>query len=241
MNVLPVFVLFIILAGAFALAVWYLDVRRRQALQAWAVAHGLSFDEEHRAGVDANYPDFECLQRGSNRYAYNTVSGPWKDRALVGLDYHYETHSTDSKGNRQTNHHHFSAVVVESRVPLKPLVIRHEGLFDKVAGFFGFDDINFESAEFSRKFYVRSPDRKWAYDVIHPRTMELLLASPTFPIQFAPRAVMAHRDVTFKPIEFEQAADLVGGILARLPEYLQRQQLDATGAVASETRVGGSV
>ena len=38
-----------------------------------------------------------------------------------------------------------------------------------------FDDIDFESDEFSRKFYVQSSDRKFAYDVLHPRMMEFLL------------------------------------------------------------------
>lgn len=42
---------------------------------------------------------------------------------------------------------------------------------------FGFDDIDFESVEFSRKFFVKSPDKRFAYDVIHPAMMEFLLAS----------------------------------------------------------------
>ena len=42
--------------------------------------------------------------------------------------------------------------------------------------FFGHDDIDFESAEFSRNFYVKSSDRKWAFDILHARAMEFLLA-----------------------------------------------------------------
>ena len=46
----------------------------------------------------------------------------------------------------------FSTIVVESDVVLEPLFIRPERLFDKVKEFVGIDDIDFESAEFSRKF-----------------------------------------------------------------------------------------
>ena len=51
------------------------------------------------------------------------------------------------------------------------------GLFDKVAGAFGFDDIDFESSEFSKRFYVKSTEKRFAYDVLHPRMMEFLLAA----------------------------------------------------------------
>ena len=52
-----------------------------------------------------------------------------------------------------------------------------EGLFSKLAQAVGYDDIDFESAEFSRKFCVRSKDKRFAYDVCHPRLMEYLLAN----------------------------------------------------------------
>ena len=57
--------------------------------------------------------------------------------------------------------------------------------------------------------------------------MEFLLASPTFTLQFDRRYVIAYRGSTFKAYEFEQAAEVVRGLLDRLPDYLKRQQLDA--------------
>jgi hypothetical protein len=147
-------------------------------------------------------------------------------RSIAAFDYHYETHSTDSKGNRETENHSFSAVVIDSGLPLKPLLIRHEGLFDKVTAFLGMEDINFESAEFSRKFFVKSPDRKWAYDVLPARTLQLLLDSPVFKIEFVDSQVMAHRESTFSVADFDAAAVLVSGILDGFPEYLVK---DLTG------------
>ena len=57
------------------------------------------------------------------------------------------------------------------------LKIRREHLFDRVASFIGFDDIDFESSEFSDRFHVKSSDKRFAYGVIHPRMMDFLLAN----------------------------------------------------------------
>ena len=119
----------------------------------------------------------------------------------------------------------FSAAILSCPIPLRALLVRPEGFFDKIGEFFGFDDIDFESAEFSRSFYVKSPDKKWAYDIIHQRTMEFMLAAPRFSLQFAGNAVIAWRGSTFKPGDFEQAEELVRGILDRVPEYVVKQQM----------------
>jgi hypothetical protein len=233
---MPIFILFAILIVAIGLYSWYAANRREQELLAWAQGHGLSFSKQRSYGLDERYPEFDCLRRGSNRYSFNTVEGTWQERSFLGFDYHYETQSTDTKGHTQTHDHHFSAIVIGSAIPLKPLLIRPERFLDKVAEFFGLDDIDFESAEFSRKFYVKAADRKWAYDVIHPRTMEFMLGVPAFPIQFGTHEVIVYRDTTFSTAEFEQAAGLISGILDRLPSYVVRQLAEEAGSrTAAET------
>ena len=101
----------------------------------------------------------------------------------------------------------------------------------EVKAFFGFDDINFESAEFSRRFFVQAPDKRWAYDVIHPRTMEFLLAQPMSLLQFDAAAVIAWRGNTLGPAEFEQLIETARGVLDRLPPYLVQQQQTTNPAV----------
>ncbi len=214
-----ILVVVLIIFGARAAA------QRRKDLAAWAHGHGLSFDPSKDYGFEDRFSQFDCLSQGdSDRYAYNIMSGQWSGRPTLAFDYHYETHSTDSKGKRTSHSNYFSAVIIASDIPLKPLYIRREGFFDKVTQFFGFDDIDFESAEFSRKFFVKSPDKRWAYDVIHQRTMEFLLSAPEFSIRFARGHVIAWRSRTNKPADFEAAAGLICGILDRLPEYVVRQQ-----------------
>ncbi|MBN1477217.1 hypothetical protein JXA47_10725 [Candidatus Sumerlaeota bacterium] len=212
--------LFVVLAVFGILA----ERRRRQALSAWAASTGLRFRPVKDRSIDNRFPAFSCLRSGSNRYAQNLMEGDWSGRWLLAFDYHCETHSRDSKGRRQTHHHHFSCAIIGSDVPLEPLRIRPEGFFDRLTEFFGFDDIDFESAEFSRRFHVKAPDRRWAFDVLHQRTMEFLLEMPRFTIQFDRACVLVHRATRFSPDDFGVAADVASGILDRLPEYVVRQQ-----------------
>ncbi|MBU0595585.1 ABC transporter permease, partial [Candidatus Bipolaricaulota bacterium] len=111
-----------------------------------------------------------------------------------------------------------------SDVRLQPLHIRPEGIFDKVTEFFGVDDIDFESAEFSRAFHVKAAEKRWAYDVLHVRTMEFLLGMPRLSIQFDEHDVLVWRNRRFKPEQFEEAIAVAEGILDRLPPYLIEQQ-----------------
>ena len=199
--------------------------KRQAALAAWAQARGLSFDPGHDRDFRDRFPGFACFKQGEqNRYARNVMTGQWNGRQLVAFHYHYETTSTDSKGRRTTSTWYFSGALIEPRITLKPLSIRGENIFDKVAGFFGFDDIDFESAEFSRRFCVKSPDRRWAYDVLHARTIEFLLQSPRFTIDFDRNWALVWKSGRFKPQEFEQAIAVVEGVLDRLPDYLVQQQ-----------------
>jgi hypothetical protein len=108
-------------------------------------------------------------------------------------------------------------------VPLKPLFIRKEGFFDKVGEFLGFYDIDFESAEFSREFCVKSPDKRWAFDVLHQRAMEFLLASPRFALDFQRDGVLATGSGCFNPQQFDDAVRVVTGLLDMLPHSVVQE------------------
>jgi hypothetical protein len=199
--------------------------QRRQALLTLAQQHNLTFDPDADHSLIDRFPAFSSLlSQGSNQYADNRIHGQYRDHHLLAFDYHYETHSTDSKGRRTTHHHTFSAVILRANLPLKPLSIRPENFFDKITEFFGYDDIDFESAEFSRAFYVKSPDRRWAFDVLHPRAMQYLLDSPRYTLQFDHQHIIAATSRTFTPDQFLPAADHIINLLDLMPPYLVQQQ-----------------
>ena len=209
--------LVILVVGAVIGLAIYAHYQRRKLLAEYAHVYGLAFDHSKDRSLDDQYPEFSCLRRGRSRYAYNRISGERQGFRLLAFDYHYETGSGKNK-----RAHNFSAVIVESPVPLKPLHVRPENFFDKITEFVGFDDIDFESAEFSRKFYVKSPDKRWAYDVIHTRMMEYLLAAPRRSFQMAPGSLIVWGSSRFKPRQFDEVFQHIRGILDRLPRYLFR-------------------
>jgi hypothetical protein len=197
----------------------YASAKRRKELAGWALSKGLLFSPGNDSSFDSKYSNFDCLQEGDSRYAYNIMTGTLTGREFIGCDYHYATGSGKSR-----QEHSISLVIIKSPILLKPLFIRPENFLDKFAEFVGFNDIDFESAEFSKKFYVKSPDKKWAYDIIHPQMMEFLLASPMFSIQFDLLSVIVYRNTRFSPAEFEDAANLVNGIFERIPDYVVQNQ-----------------
>jgi hypothetical protein len=220
MQVLTV-LFFAALVGIIVLFAHILSLERRKKMSAYAKSKGLYFSPDKDKKIDPRYSSFKCLCRGHSRYAYNIMRGKRNGRDLTAFDYHYVTGHGKSR-----KVHNFSALIIRSPLPLKPLLLRPENIFDKVTDFFGFDDIDFESAEFSRKFYVKSPEKRWAYHVIHQRMMVYLMESPRFHIQFNPEFIIAWLGKRFSEQDYDNAFALIQGILKRLPEYVKKQQLD---------------
>src|SRR5689334_19827488 len=82
--------------------------KRLEGLQALALRLNLDFNAAEDYGLAERYGFLKQLAQGENRYARNVLSGTYQQNPVLAFDYHYETHSTDSKGNRQTHHHWFS-------------------------------------------------------------------------------------------------------------------------------------
>jgi hypothetical protein len=212
-------VVIVVVIAVFAIYQFLASCKRRQELANWALSKGLSYIAGKNSSFDSKYPGFDCLQKGHDRYASNIMGGTFAGREFLGCDYHYAIGSGKNRSD-----HYLSLVIIKSPILLEPLFIRPETFFDKLTELVGFSDIDFESAEFSKKFYVKSPNKKWAYDIIHPRMMEFLLASPEFSIQFDSLSVIVYRDTRFSPAELEDAANLAGGIFERIPDYVVQNQ-----------------
>jgi hypothetical protein len=169
------------------------------------------------------YNFLKQLAQGENRYAFNILSGTYQQNQVLAFDYHYETHSTDSKGRRTTHHHYFSFFILLLPVCFPELRITRESLFSKIAQAFGYEDIDLESAEFSRAFCVRSKDRKFAYDVCNAQMMEYLLANRDLSIEIENQALALAFDSRLAPGQIEVNLQRLVEIRSRLPDYLFTQ------------------
>jgi hypothetical protein len=198
--------------------------KRLAELTSLAQQIGWRFDPESDYDFDGQYSQFSAFCRGSRRYAYNTLTGAiqigdesWPAR--MG-DYHYQTTSSDGKRTR-THHHYFSYLLVQLPYPSLPdLRLRREGLFDKLASSFGFDDIDFESAEFSKRFHVKSSDKKFAYDVVHPAMMEFLLASNAPAVEIERSDLCLSDESIWTPAEYREQLVWTERFLKLWPTHL---------------------
>lgn len=194
--------------------------KRREALAVLAGQLGLAYQADKDYSIQDRFPFLNKLAQGSNRYAFNILSGQYQNHPVMVFDYHYETHSTDSKGRRQTHHHYFSFFLLLLPCSFPELTIVREGLGSKIAQAFGYDDIDFESAEFSRKFVVRSRDKRFAYDVCHPQMMEYLLANNDLAIEIEQQALAIGFGKCLSPEEITPNLERLIQIRLLLPEYL---------------------
>lgn len=178
MEVLVIFV-FVALAIGGAYLAWKAEQKRRAEMQALAAEFGLRYEPGDDSSHDDEYAQFEIFRRGHSRVAQNTLRGTLelfgRQCPIVVGDFRYKVTRNNGKSS-STSTYRFSYLIVHPPWPSPTLLVRPEGLFDKLKGSFGFDDIDFESVEFSRKYYVQSNDKRFAYDVLHPRMMEFLLA-----------------------------------------------------------------
>lgn len=209
-------------AVVIAAAVWGAIAarKRREALGALARRLGLRFDPQPDYHLARRFGFLDKLAQGSNRYAFNVLSGEYQQHPVWAFDYHFETHSTDSKGRRRTHHHYLSFFVLTLPRQFPEVRIVREGLLSKIAQAFGYDDIDFESAEFSRTFCVRSPDKRFAYDVCHPRMMEYLLANRDLNLEIDADALALAFDRQLAVPEIEANLDRLVAIRRLLPDYL---------------------
>jgi hypothetical protein len=185
----PGLVILLILAGA---AIVFLIVKAAQAyaererqriaaLARWGATNGFQFSPNDPWNLDARYNGVAEIGRGHDRYGYETLTRTDPVPAAL-FGYHYRTWETRTvtRNNRTYTEryeqdHWKRYLIVELGGSFPQLFLRQEGLFDRIAGFVGFDDIDFESEEFSKRYFCKSEDRQFAYAVIHPQMMEWML------------------------------------------------------------------
>ena len=218
MHPITLFVLFAIIAIALFAVSQFAAAQRRKRLAAWARSRGFEFAPYRDGDFPYRHSWFECFKKGDSRYADNVAQGRIGNHQVCAFDYHYTTGSGKSQST-----HRFSGVVVTTNLPLKPLWIRSETIFDRVAGLVGMEPIQLESAEFNKEFHVTSPDRRWAFDVLPQSTMEFLLDSPKFTLEFQLCQILAYRDGFLDPGDFDAAIAVIEGVLSRLPASLVQE------------------
>lgn len=164
------------IAAAVAWAFWRVAQQRRARYLAFAADRGWLYTPRDDSWVDRFAG--EPFGRGRSRQATHVLRGRYDGREAVVFDYRYLTHS--GSGQHQTTQtHRFTVCALRLPAQLPRLELTGENVLTRLGRALGRDDVELESEEFNRRYRVSAQDRRLAYDVLHPRQMEQLLAVPT--------------------------------------------------------------
>jgi hypothetical protein len=213
-----------VLVGGFVL-----ERKRRERLMLFALKRGWQYVGEDPGLTDrfAGTP----FGRGDRRRARNVLTGEESGRPFTAFDYSYETHSTDSKGNRTTTTHRFGVCVVPLPGPLGVVEVTPEGMFSRAAGAVGLtSDIDLESEDFNRMFRVRADDRKLASDVLTPRLMHFLVSVRPAAWRLQGRHILSWHTGRLDPAEVVRTCAVLCRVVEGIPSFVWK---DADPGAAS--------
>jgi hypothetical protein len=203
--------------GILIFSIWQ-TTKRRKEWQEFALAHNLAFSGSDIYNLPSMYFYFDMFKHGHSKTAYNLCYGNDKGFDIITCDYRY---TTGSGKNKQT--HFRTALIIKTTMMFKEISLRPENFFDKIGAAIGFDDIDFESAEFSKKYYVTAADKKFAYDIIHPRMMELLLSNTGICMQANANSIIFHRGGTLTISQMELLIMFSHKFMELIPDYLRKE------------------
>lgn len=127
-------------------------------------------------GLPAAYEGFRPFGVGHDQHADHIVRGTMEGVEFTAFTYVYQVTSGSGK-SRHTTTYRNRVVAAHMSVSAPPLTIAPETLGDKLWDAVGGEDIDTESDEFSKAFWVKCGDRRFAYAVLDPGMQEFLLAS----------------------------------------------------------------
>jgi hypothetical protein len=129
--------------------------RRTERVRAVADRIGGTFREKVPWETIPGLDRFELFRPGRSKRILNALATPPDGPHAVVFDYHYETGS----GNSRTVHRQTVCYLVEDTLDLPSFSLRPERFYHRVAGVFGYADIDFDDRpEFSRLFLLRGDD-----------------------------------------------------------------------------------
>jgi|WetSurMetagenome_2_1015567.scaffolds.fasta_scaffold199308_2 hypothetical protein len=210
-----IIVLFIAIAIAAIVFNFITAKKRGQAMRDIAARLGLSFYNGKDKAIARQYEFLDKLRQGHNRYAYNILSGNYHGCEVKIFDYHYQTGS-----GKDTHHYNISFFMLQMPMVFPELKIGAENFFSKIGQALGYDDIDFESHEFSRKFCVRSKDKKFAYDFCNAQMIEYLLSNPDLTIEIESNILAISFNRRLAPEYIEPNMERLFKIRSLMPNYL---------------------
>lgn len=154
---------------------------------------------------------------GDDHEARDVVWGMQNGIDFVRLTHHWTTETTDSDGDRHTQHHKEHLCEFRPRFAFGPLSLGSNpfGISNARSG------LQFESAQFNKSYKVQAYDPKFASDVLHPRMMEWLLKAGAPRLDFLNDGrIQILAKCEWSPGDVHDSLQLLTDFFARVPDFV---------------------
>jgi len=217
---MPAAIAFLVVVAIVAIALRIWEKRRREALGRKAKKLGLRFNPDPDYDLAARLEFLNRLGEGVNRYAFNIMQGVYREHPVRYFDYHYAIESTDGKGRTRRTSYYLSVYVLHHPTNFPEVEIYPQKFYHRIGQALGMESINFESVAFNKAFVVRSANRRFAYDLCHPRMLALLLKHKDINLELEGHCIACCYRHRHKPGKIRPHFDLLVDIRELIPEYL---------------------
>ena len=211
-----IYLVILVVVAAIAYFAWRARQKKIAAYRAWAAQYGYHYEprDDSVTGLSSEEP----FNIGRSRQGIDVFRGVYRNTHLLFFHYKY---TTGSGKNSKTFHHQVVAIGLPQPRPL--LDISQENFLSKRFS----KDIDFENQRFNDTFRIKSPNRRFAFDVIHARTMEWMLADQrchSYRWRFEGPWLMTFRPGQLKLEEVFFYADFLIDVYSQVPRHVWATQ-----------------
>ncbi len=163
------------------------------------------------------YGFLDRLQIGHSRRGFHVVRGEWGGRRAAAFQFRY---TVGSGKNQHTVHVGVALLHLERAFP--EFLIGPENFLHRIAGAFGYEDVDFESVAFSNAFNVRCRDKKFAYDFCNSRMIEFLMEHREAGLEQEAGVMAVMREGRLRAEHLDGMFEFLASVRERMPDYLFR-------------------
>lgn len=210
----------VVIAAGFGIYQWWRRKKEADAFIAFATRRGWQY-RRHDPSLVKRFRGTP-FGRGHSRQAKHVVTGTYRGRQLTAFEYIYKV--TRNSGKHQTTQTYRHTVVALPTPAVRPtLQVDREGFGRKLLGVVGVRDLQLESEQFNETFHIDTESDRFAYDILHPRMMEHLLADPraqSLPFRFERSDLLTWDSSSIDTNSVLVMLDYLCDLLDRVPEFV---------------------
>lgn len=163
-------------------------------------------------------PFFDMFDRGHSRYLRPAIVGnDHRGFKWFLFDYRYTTGS----GKNQATHSH-SVIIVKTNLLLPTMSMTKEHFLNTVGKMLGAHELQVESEEFNRRYYIKTSDSKMSLDLLHPQMIEAMLVQEHMEWFTSGVFIMIPVYGKASPAEFARRKPYIDEFLSLVPTYYQQ-------------------